>query len=408
MCSLRIRLAALSPWQRVALAAWTAIAVLAVGRAALIAYPRHSGCYRIFADAGRHWLAGTDLYTPWPGLNVFRYSPLVAAFLVPFGVLPDMLGSALLRLVNLGVFCAGFAWWTWAGVPAKLTRGQQAALWLLAMPLAVHSLVDVQTNALTTGLLLLGMTTAAQARWNGAAVFLLLACAIKVYPIVLVLLLIVIFPRHLALRIILATAVVGVLPVLLQRPDYVGCQYGDWARWGLNDRHADTAAIAFRDVRLLCRMWLAPLSDRGCLVAQLASVALIAGLCLLQRRRNVAPRRLLATLFGLGCGWMMVFGPATEHTTHIILAPALAWAVLDGWLSGRSVFYRLATLVSFALFAATQLCLWFPGGSRLHQLAPHPVAGLLLMGAFAATALRRPHIAASDPVHSWAASRQVA
>jgi hypothetical protein len=86
---------------------------------------------------------------------------------------------------------------------------------------------------------------------------------------------------------------------------------------------------------------------------------------------------------------MMVFGPATEHTTYIFLAPALAWAVLEGWLRQRSLGYRLATVTSFAVFTATQLCLWLPGGSQFHQYAPHPAAGLLLKAVLMVTALKR-------------------
>src|SRR5207249_8128952 len=142
-------------WRRLALMAWIIIAILALGRAALIAHPHHRGCYDIFAGAGRHWLTGQDLYSPCPGLAVFRYSPLVAALLTPLGLLPDMLGSALLRLINLCVYLIAFAWWTRAAVPLRLAAGQRAALWLLVVPLSVHSLIDVQTNALTVGLLLL-------------------------------------------------------------------------------------------------------------------------------------------------------------------------------------------------------------------------------------------------------------
>jgi hypothetical protein len=386
---IRTRLVGLSPWQRIALLAWIIIAVLAVGRAALIAHPRHAGCYTVFADAGRRWVAGEDVYEARVGLDVFRYSPLIASFFAPFGALPDMLGSALLRLVNIGVFCAGLAWWLRAGVPEVLTPGQRAAIWLLTIPLAVHSLVDVQTNALTIGLILLGMTAAATERWNLAAFFLVLACAIKVYPLSLVLLLVAVYSRRMGLRAILASVAVLALPFFLQRSDYVFDQYREWVRWGLNDRHSNEAFLAFRDFRLLCSLWISPLSGRGYLFAQLAAASAIAGVCVAQRLRHVAHRDLLMTVFSLGCAWMMVFGPATEHTTYIFLAPALAWAVLDAGLRERSVGYRLVTGMSFALFTATQLCLWIPGGSRFHQYAPHPVAGLLMMAALIVTGLRR-------------------
>jgi hypothetical protein len=385
----RTHIVALIPWQKIALFAWIVVALLAVGRAALIEHPRHAGCYKIYADAGRHWWAGEDLYEARSGLDLFRYSPLVASFFVPFAVLPDMLGSALLRVVNLGVFCAAFGCWMRLGVPVILPTGHRAALWLLAIPLAVHSLVDVQTNALTVGLILLAMTAAVSQRWTTAAALLMFACSIKVYPLALVLLLVALYPRQMGLRTAIAGVLIFAFPFLLQRSSYVMTQYRDWLHWGLNDRHSDVAALAFRDFRLLCSAWFWPLNNRAYLIAQLAAGALIAGLCFLQHFRGVEHRKMLMSVSSLGCGWMMVFGPATEHTTYIFLAPALAWAVLDGWLSERSLGYRVITLTSFTLFAATQLCLWFPGGSRLHEYAPHAAAGLLLMAALAVSAWRQ-------------------
>ena len=79
---------------RITIIAWCLIAVMSVGRAALIQYPRHGGCYWIYAEAGRAWLAGDDLYSARPGRDVYRYSPLLAVLLAPMGALPDMLGSA--------------------------------------------------------------------------------------------------------------------------------------------------------------------------------------------------------------------------------------------------------------------------------------------------------------------------
>jgi hypothetical protein len=386
--------AGLSRWQRVALVAWITVGVMAVGRAALVGHPRHVGCYPIFAEAGRHWLAGEDLYEAREGLDVFRYSPLVAAFFTPFGALPDILGSALLRLVNLLVFGAGLAWWMRSGVPICLTPGQRAGLWLLALPLAVHSLVDVQTNALAIGFILLAFTAAAKEHWSAAALLLALACAIKVYPLALVLLLTAVYPRRMAIRSGLAVVLILGLPFVLQRADYVMAQYRDWLRWGLNDRHFDAAAIAFRDFRLLCSVWLTPLSERGYRIAQLAAAAVVLGICIMQRFRGLEWREVLVSLMSLGCAWMMVFGPATEHTTYIFLAPALAWAFLVGWLRPSSLAYRLMVGTSFVLFTATQLCLWFPGGSRLHQYALHPIAGMLLMAAWFTTTLRPVHVPA--------------
>ncbi len=389
MRTLRTWLATLSAWQRLAWLVWAIVAVLAIGRAFLIAHPRHAGCYAVFGEAGRHWLDGQPLYTPRDGLDVFRYSPLVAVLFAPLGILPPVAGSALLRLVNLAVYLIGVSWWLRSVLPANLTPAQRAGLFLLAVPLSAHSLVDVQTNALTVGLLLMALAALAEERWNWSAVFLLLGCAIKVYPISLALLLAAVFPRRLAPRLVLATLAVLALPFCFQRPDFVASQYRDWLRWGLNDRHADNIVIAFRDLRLLFRVWLVPLSASAYLTLQLGAAVLIAALSLWMRWSRVETRRLLTAIFGLACGWMMVFGPATEHTTHIFVAPTVAWIVLDAFLHRHWFLHRAIVLTSFALYTATQLCLWFPGGSKFHQLAPHPIAGLLLLGALAGAEMVR-------------------
>jgi hypothetical protein len=353
-----------------------------------VSLPSQAGCYHVYAEAGRHWWAGEDLYSHGPGLDVFRYSPLAAVFLVPFSALPAALGSPLLRAANLAVYLGALAWWARAALPAHLSAAQRGALALLVVPLSLSSLVDVQTNALAVGLLLLAITAAVRRRWNLAAATLVLSCGLKAYPLALALLLAAVYPRRFAGRFLAALAVGLALPFLFQHPGYVAHQYGEWVRWGLNDRQAAGLGLAFRDVRLLCRVWLVPLSPSAFRALQVAAGAAVAALVLWQRRRGVGRRRLLATLFALACGWMMVFGPATEATTYIFLAPSLGWAVVDGWHEPPGRGTRAALVVSFGLFTATQLALWFPHGSDFQQLAPHPIAGLLLMGAITASALR--------------------
>jgi hypothetical protein len=389
MHTLRISRIASARWPVVAFVVWAILVLVTVGRAALYYLPGHIGCYWIYADAARHWAAGTDLYLAREGLDVFRYGPLVAALLAPLAALPDALGSALLRLLNAAVYLSGLAWWMRAALPHRLSSGQRAALFLLVVPLSVSSVVDVQTNALTIGLLLLTVAAAAEDRWNLASICVALACIIKAYPIALALLLAAAFPRRFAGRLLLAlTACLG-LPFLLQRPEYVLQQYQGWIHWGLNSRYGADMNTTFRDLRLLCAVWFTPLSNSSYLVVQLLTAAVIAVLCVLERRAPLSRRRLLTTLLGLSCCWMMLLGPATESTTYILLAPTLAWVVLEAWIEPRGPFYRAVVAASFLLFTATQVVLWFPHGNQFHKLAPHPIAALALAGALVASELQR-------------------
>ena len=61
------------------------------------------------------------IYSPRPGLTVYRYSPLLAVLLAPIGALPDMLGSAVLRAVNLGLFAMAVYWWSKGATPVVLS-----------------------------------------------------------------------------------------------------------------------------------------------------------------------------------------------------------------------------------------------------------------------------------------------
>src|SRR5260370_21863185 len=68
--------------------------------------------FLIFAQAAQNWRAGTGLYGPVaPGLDVFRYSPLVAGLLVPLGMLPISLASVLWVLANAAVFLTALFLW---------------------------------------------------------------------------------------------------------------------------------------------------------------------------------------------------------------------------------------------------------------------------------------------------------
>jgi hypothetical protein len=383
-----LRQAQLSHWQTIALLAWGVVTLLGVGRVALASRASHRGCYPIFSEAGEHWIAGKDLYLARDGLDVFRYHPLVAVFFVPLAVLPAWLGNGLLRLANVTLFLGGLLWWSRAGLPRVLTSREQALLFLLALPLAAPSLLDVQMNGAIVGLLLLGVTAVVVGRWNLASLGIGLACVIKAYPISLALLLIALYPRRFAARFLLVLAACLALPFLLQGPTYVLEQYHGWVRWGLRDRQAEELATAFRDLRLLFRVWLVPLSPAAFRLVQLGAGGGIALFCLFQQARALPCRRVLTSAFGLSCGWMTLLGPATEACTYIFLAPMLAWVLVEGWTEKRSRWYRTLLLASFALFAVPQLALWFPWGTGFHQLAPHPLAGLMLMAAVLGTEIR--------------------
>jgi len=382
-----VRLPAWSTY-RVAWAGWAVLSVLALGRAALSHLPRHQGAYHVFADGGRHWLQGENLYESKDlrSLLVFRYSPLVAVYLVPVGALPDKLGNGLLRLEGLAALLGSLVWWARASLPPRFSREQRGGFFLLCAALVCVTMMDVQLTILTLSCLLCAAAAAAQKRWNVAALACALAVCLKAYPLAFALVLSVLFPRRFAGRFVLLLLVCLALPFALQSHGYVLRQYGEWICFGLNQRRGEH----FADFMQVCRCWGQPITLSTYQMVQVASGAGIALVCTVQRWRQVSHGRLVSLAFQLCCGWMLVFGPATEPPTYILLAPALAGATLLAWATPQRSWYRLAISLSFAVLAAAQLQLLFPFKRMVHGVAGHPLAALLFLVAVAVNALTSP------------------
>ncbi len=374
----------LNRWEKIALVVWFCILMAICGR--VLVSPRVHSVYGNFADASRNWIAGADLYRVYDGEqrrfvpSAHRYGPLVAVLFLPFICLPDWLGGILWRLLNAAIYLFGLAWWSRAAVPLSLTGTQRAALFLLVVPLSIGSLNNGQSNGLVTGFLLVALAAAAAESWNVAGLYASLACLLKVYPIAIGLLLALLYPRKLAARLLLALVVGLALPFVFQQPPYVLRQYCDWflLLWN-DDRKEWPLLIANRDFWLLCRVWHIPLSAGAYLAVQLSAALAVAGTCLASHRAAWPKRKVLMLALALGTCWMMLFGPATESSTYMILGPALAWTVLEAWLLKRATWIQTLLVLSFGLFFVSWIAGAFPGTARVHALGLQPLATLLLL-----------------------------
>jgi hypothetical protein len=240
--------------------------------------------------------------------------------------------------------------------------------------------------------LLLGSTAAVQAgRWNLAAGCVAMATLFKIYPGVLGLLLALVFPRKFAVRFLLAIAVGLALPFLLQRPDYVARQYAHWWDLLLADHRQDrpVSNLVSRDLWLAIRLVPIPMSSSGYRLIQLVLAGSVALLSLAGRFAYWPQRGLLTMIFSLAGCWMVLCGPATESCTYILLAPVLAWAVLDAALDHRPLWSRLIPWSSFGLFVFSQTISWFPEHVRMLFLGTLPLAGIVLWTGLAEANVRR-------------------
>ena len=364
---------------RLAVIIWTVLAVMSVGRAALAHHPRHAGCYDVYAQAGRDWLAGRDLYdaNQPDSLVVFRYAPVVAALFAPLGLVPDVVGNGLLRLVNLGVFAAGLWVWQRVALPTWFQPRQRAVFFLLVAAVANNCLMDLQVNTLTAGLLLLTTAGAITGRWWLAAVSIGLAVLLKVYPASLALVLCVLAPRQFAWRWAVAQAGWFALPFVLQEPAYVVSQYRDWTTYGLNPRYADGW---FRDVMYLAGRVGWSMTRAEYTRLELVAAGVVGLLCLVHAVRRPRPDA-VNTAYALCVGWMLAFGPASETVTYILAAPAVAGVAALAWYRPTPIWYRLVLGAAVLLLAGTQLELLFPGPHRLQLAGANPAAVLLFLTA---------------------------
>jgi hypothetical protein len=290
--------------------------------------PRSHTVYNIYSRASHAWWAGQDMYSS-EGTDFYRYSPLFAVALSPIAVLPDNLGNALWRIVNVLVFGAGI--WAWARrcLPGERGCGQMAALFLLVLPTSLHSMHIAQANLFMLGACLLGLAAAAEQRWFGAALWLAAATLIKGYPLALVLLLIALYPRQLAVRFTLALGLGLALPFLTAPPGVVANQYAAWFEHLL-----DSTAIMrerLRSFENLFAIYGEPMNPTSLFRMQVVAGVVVLWFCRLYAWRDRDLRSRLTMTFFLFSVWAILFGPATETCTYVVVAPTIAWAIVDAF-----------------------------------------------------------------------------
>jgi hypothetical protein len=427
------------PWVRLAAAAWVVLLAVLCARCAL--KPRSHSLYTTWAGAGHDWTIGRDLYRKtWEWhQDQFRYSPLVAVLLVPFSYLPESLGGVLWRLLNAAVLLGGFAAWLRTAAPRQTTPREQAVLYLLLLPLSLSSLNNGQPNPLVIGLLFLGAAAIGRGRWTAAAVLVMLAMALKVYPIAVGLLLVAAFPSRFGPRLLLAALAGLALPFCFQHAEYVQSQFGLWFhKLGGDDRKGWPPHMAYRDLWLLLRVIGVEITPVAYTCVQVLTALGAALLCLALRRRGADRAQVLLAVLALGSCWMTLLGPATEGATYVMLAPVLAWAVLVArrapwehwgisppgrrawpvgvrWLPAAAWWLLLAAVLAgllpspqatpdpalhpLTVVAETLRQRRLPATNQIHALGMHPLAALLLTAAYAVVIVRELRAAGRAGAH---------
>lgn len=376
-------------------ALWVVIMVAIVVRLLILA-PGDRSLFPIYRVAGLHWLKSADLYPEIqmpPGFPLFRYGPAVAAVLSPLALLPMQLGDICWRLLNAGFLVGGLVAAARTLRPG-IDRRTLAIFLALMIPPGLGHLSNGQCNALVIGLVLLAFAAAARDRWWWVAGLLTAATFLKLYPVAAAGLLILLYPRRLALRYAVAMAIGAALPFVLQSSDYSLRQYHLWFNYFTHEDRSNWDVLGTTvDFQLLLTQFgiRMPLAAYR-LIEMVVGVAMGIG-CLVFHFRGCRKEQLLTFALGASCVWMTVFGPATESPTYLILAPAISWGVLTTWTSpatggstsgsngGSARWIRILMTASCLLLLSVQVAgvLWGPAFHALRTHGVQPLAGIVYL-----------------------------
>jgi hypothetical protein len=306
--------------------------------------------YPIYSHAGKNWLDSKPLYGSYKEPTAFVYSPTAAAFFAPFSLLPDFLGEVLWRLLVLAVCLSGIEQWLQIAMRRFFPPQSRALFYILLLPLSLAGLNNGQANCMVLGLLVWAIVAAENSSWCMAAFCIAAATCLKIYPIVVGLLLILIYPRQFLWRLLLFLFGLLALSFVLQHPAYVQNQYQFWFNMRLleNRRHWDDS-IAPHDLWMVLKVLHLQISEHSYQVVQILSGAAIAAICLFGRLRNWPKDLLLFALFSMSCLWMILCGPATESSTYTILAPFLALTLINSFWRPDAMWMRVLIITAVAL-----------------------------------------------------------
>jgi hypothetical protein len=266
----------------------------------------------------------------------------------PFSVLGLCAGGILWVWFSMAVYGAGLWYFARDILPADWTKPRTAVFLVLGGVLALPGIWNAQSNALVTGLILLAVSGGVRERWWTSAGLLAATVWIKLTPLAPALLLCALWPRKLTPRFALALVLGSLIPFLTSSPTWALGQYSEWATHLIDS--GTTRWPGFRDgwtlwltVRHLVSGSQGPIpaltsvDSPSYRILQVLSAAATLVWCLWQKARGGSSRRLVRFTLGIGMAWLMLFGPAVEHSTYVFLGPSLAWGFIDhrAWPRGR-------------------------------------------------------------------------
>ena len=382
-------------WLRLVILLWIAMAV-AVCVKSITKGGEHT-VYPVLAWGSRHWWMDQPLHAEYPDKapDIYRYSPTLAIVFTPLALLPDWLGASLWGALSVTATLCALRLLVREILPGSWPPDREA--WFLGLALfgSMSGIWSGQSNSLILAMVIFAVAAIKRNRWWTASVLLAIPVFIKIWPIMIVLLLMVFWPRQLGWRCALVGIGLALLPFLTRPFSVVLGQYQEWHTSLVSQSHHRWGG--FRDAWTIWENLWPPVSRHGYQVLQLVSAFAMFVWCYCQLRRvqcflaagnekgddlslaagkrsptsqDAAFRFLTTAAISIWVSWQMLFGPGTEQLTYGLIAPSAAWALLASVQEKRHRFWAAATWSCLAFFSC--------GDIEKIPLRIHPAATMIL------------------------------
>ncbi|MFZ1936310.1 MAG: glycosyltransferase family 87 protein [Thermoguttaceae bacterium] len=373
---------------RRALTLWACLAAAVCVKTAVSPHPR--SVYPQFAASSYHWWADKSLYVNyWPTEHIdgYRYSPTFAVAFTPLAYLPAWLGTMIWDVASLVLLVWALHVFVRDVLPGDWPPQRESLFLMLALPGSIVGIWSGQSNAIVIATIMLALAAIVRQRWWWAVILLAVPVFIKLWPLALVMLLVVFWPRQLGWRFAVVCALLALVPFLTRPPSMVKWQYCEWystltgpllkKTWpGYRDAWTIWATLSPTGTR---RTLASPSQRYAYMALQMIAAGGVLYWCWRQYRRQALAHEILLqeTLShcnggALGCGkhsrerlllmilsmwasWQLLFGPGTEQLTYGIIAPSASWAVIVSFDEKRARWLTVTAWAMLALFSSGDL-----------------------------------------------------
>lgn len=207
---------------------WPLLCVAVLALVSVLAYIEYTYAYfnnyLIFTRPLGIMMLGGDIYDfqPHVYMDTFKYSPTFAMLVGVLSYLPDNVGIILWNVLNAAMLCLGIH---------AFFKTEKQRIWSLVflLPMLTISVHNHQSNPLMAGFMLLFIAFMRSERLWAAACVLTACLFIKFYGILLIIsVLFFLKKKEILIRLLACIVIVGLLPLVLVKPDYLVVLYAQW------------------------------------------------------------------------------------------------------------------------------------------------------------------------------------